>query len=188
MDFRVHGLSPASSALLRLIWRWSRLSFGPQFTSGLVRRPAQIVLEPSVDGDLLLFLPPFEDVLPSAAVDIGRRDVSDPFVVAMLDVKLDELRHGRKQSLRAGEHQQIQPSLERLVGPLQLAVGLRMLVRAVSKPEIWFVLAPWRLYLDHGALGNLITLCAPCHASQHGQLYFEKTALESLAKRNSPVE
>ena len=37
------------------------------------------------------------------------------FVIALFVVEFDELRHGRPQSLRAGEHQQIQPSFERLV-------------------------------------------------------------------------
>ena len=71
-----------------------------------------------------MLLPPLENFFPSAEVDIGRRDVSDSFVVAMVPVRLDELRHGRSQSLRAGEHQQIQPRLKRLVEALQLLVGL----------------------------------------------------------------
>jgi 5-methylcytosine-specific restriction endonuclease McrA len=45
-----------------------------------------------------------------------------------------------------------------------------------------------RNHLGNDALANLITLCAPCHASQHGQLYFERTARKSSAKKNSPVE
>jgi len=45
-----------------------------------------------------------------------------------------------------------------------------------------------RSQLGDDALANLITLCAPCHASQHGQLYFERTARKSSAKKNSPVE
>jgi hypothetical protein len=38
-----------------------------------------------------LFLPPFEDSFPSAEVDIRRRDVPDPFVVAPMVVETSGL-------------------------------------------------------------------------------------------------
>jgi hypothetical protein len=44
----------ASSAPLRLVSVSSELQFSPQFTSGWIRRRAQIVPEPSVEDALLL--------------------------------------------------------------------------------------------------------------------------------------
>jgi hypothetical protein len=55
---------------------------------------------------------------------------------AEASVEFDELRHGLTQSLWTGEHQQIEPSLEGLVEPLQLAVGLGMVRRAVDMPDL----------------------------------------------------
>ena len=51
-------------------------------------------------------------------------------------VEFDELRQRRSQSFRAGEHHEIPPSLERLVEPPQLAVGLRIARRAVNEANV----------------------------------------------------
>lgn len=58
----------------------------------MVCRLAQIVLEPAVQGFLFLLLPPLENFSPSAVVDVRGRDVADPFVIAPVAVKFDELR------------------------------------------------------------------------------------------------
>ena len=126
----------ASSEPLRLVQPISELQFVPQFISGKIRRQGQIVLEPALQGFLFLFLSPLADFFSSAIVNVRWRHIADPFVITPIPVKFDELRHGRPQSLRAGEHQQVQSRLERLVEALQLAVGLRVVGRAVNVPDL----------------------------------------------------
>jgi len=72
----------------------SKLWSAARFTPWLVIVPVHIVMESAADRSPFLFLPPLEDFFSSTVVDIGRRDVSDSFVVALVVVKLDELRHG----------------------------------------------------------------------------------------------
>jgi len=102
----------------------SKLWSAARFTPWLVIVPVHIVMESAADRSPFLLLPPFQDLFSSAEVKIRWHHVAPPFVAPAVVVRLDELRHGRSQSLRTGEHQQIQPRLERLVEPLQLPVGL----------------------------------------------------------------
>ena len=75
----------------------------PQFTPGLIWRLAQIVPEATVEGDLLLFLPPLENFFPSAVVGIRRRDVPDPFVVAPMVVETTGLSYIQFQPRRKAQ-------------------------------------------------------------------------------------
>jgi hypothetical protein len=50
---------------------------------------------------LFLFLSLLENFFPSAVVHVGWRDVPDPFVIALMVVEFDELRHGRTPRDRA---------------------------------------------------------------------------------------
>jgi hypothetical protein len=95
------------------------LQFTPRFIPNWIKLRAQIVPEAVLQGCLFLLLPPLENFFPSTVVHIRRRHIADPFAIAPVVIELDELRHGRLQSLRAGE-QQIQPGLERVVELLQL--------------------------------------------------------------------
>ena len=79
-----HRSGCGSSAPLRLIQSFSKLRFTPEFIPCLIGHLAQIVPKPAIQGCLLLFLPPFENFFPSTAVDIGRRHISDPFVLLSL--------------------------------------------------------------------------------------------------------
>ena len=41
-----------------------------------------------------------------------------------------------------------------------------------------------RSHQGNDALENLVTLCARCHGSQHGQLYFDLDALAPMPTKN----
>ncbi len=55
-----------------------------------------------MDRLLFLHLPSFENFFSPPVGDIRRGHVADALVVAVLVVAVDELRHGRPQTLRAG--------------------------------------------------------------------------------------
>jgi hypothetical protein len=74
--------SSVSSETLGLRLPFLKLRLGSQFTQGLIWHLAQIVPEPSRDGDLLLLFPPLEKLFPYTEADIRRREVPDALVAA----------------------------------------------------------------------------------------------------------
>jgi len=78
----------------------SKLWSAARFTPWLVIVPVHIVMESAADRSPFLLLPPFQDLFSSAEVKIRWRHVAPPFVAPAVVVRLDELRHGRSQSLR----------------------------------------------------------------------------------------
>jgi len=76
---------------------------------------------------------PPENGLPAVVVDIGRRDVADPFVVPLVVVEANKIRHRRSEEVRTRVDQQIDPGLEGFVEALELAIGLRVMPMIMSK-------------------------------------------------------
>ena len=87
---------------------------------------AAIVPKPLFERDAFLFFSPFQDPVPPSVVHIGRRNISDPFVIPPVIVELDELRDRPPQLLGIGVHQQIHACLQRLVEAFELSVRLWM--------------------------------------------------------------
>src|SRR5260370_15126356 len=76
-----------------------------------------------------------ENRLAPPVVDIRRRHVVEPLVVPAMVVEIDEGGHGRLEPPGARVDEQVQAGLERLVKALQLALGLRVMGRAVDMAE-----------------------------------------------------
>jgi hypothetical protein len=77
--------------------------FRSEFTRGLSFPTTEIVLDPSEDGKLFLFLPSLQNFFPPPMVDISRRHVADSLVIPLLVVKLDQLRDRPTQFLFMGK-------------------------------------------------------------------------------------
>lgn len=86
-----------------------------------------VVRAPSCEGCRLSLLSAGEDGLAPPVVDIRWRDVVEPLVIPAMVVEADERGHRGAQPARARVDEQVQPGLERLVEPLELALGLRVM-------------------------------------------------------------
>jgi len=73
----------------------------------------QIVVEARLDGQLFLLLSAPPDLLPATVIDIDRRHVAEVFVLAVLLIVLDKLRHRARQRLLRF------PALVKSLGELQ---------------------------------------------------------------------
>lgn len=103
------------------------LRFRAECTHVYFLRAAAIVPKALFERDVLLFFTAFQDGLPPAVVHIGWRDVSDPFVIPPVIVKLDELPDRLPQLLWNRVHQQIYARLRCLVEAFEFSVRLRMM-------------------------------------------------------------
>jgi hypothetical protein len=92
-----------------------------------------IVRAPSREGCGLPLRSAGEDGLAPPVVDIRRRDVVEPLVVPVLEI--DEGGQRGVQPPGACTDEQVQPGLERLVKTRELALGLRVMRRAVDMPD-----------------------------------------------------
>lgn len=99
-------------------------------------RLASSVLKMRVEGCLPWLLPRFAGFPPPPEGNIWERHIVVAPAATSVAVEFDGLRTGHSQSYRAGEHHEFQRGLDGLVEPLQLAVGLRMVRRAVDVPGL----------------------------------------------------
>jgi hypothetical protein len=110
-----------SSAPMRVVEAFCQATVSSlAFTGYSNRFLAEIVLKSLVECLPFLFLPSPQDLFPASVVHARRGHVADPFMVPVVVVERNELRHSCPQLLRAGVHQQVQPRLQRLVISLDL--------------------------------------------------------------------
>lgn len=92
------------------------------------------LLGPSDGGTLFLFLTSLQNFFPPSTVDIGRRHAADACVVALMTVKLDELRHRLSKLLGAGLSQQVHPRLQHLMKAFGRVRGKPLTLSRLSMP------------------------------------------------------
>ncbi len=138
-----------------------------------------VVRAPSCEGCRLPLLSAGEDRRAPPVVDIRRRDVVEPLVIPAMVVEVDERGHRGLEPPGTRVHEQVEPRLQRLVNPLELALGLRVMGRAVDVTDAegtqvvlkrpGQVAEPWsvtrRARASSGACGKPVHSTACCTTS-----------------------